>query len=76
MAPLTLFCIFYFTSVLKKASHTSKKAYQNSGGIAEEMLYNIQTIFSFVYLEFELKDLIKILIKFLNVIKIKHLKQF
>ena len=26
VAHLTLFCIFYFTSVLKKASHTSKKS--------------------------------------------------
>ena len=55
VAPLTLFCIFYFTSVLKKASRTSKKAYQNAGGIAEEMLYNIQTIYSFVNLDFEME---------------------
>ena len=50
---LTLFLIFYFTKVLKDASKISKKAYQKAGGIAEEMLYNIQTIYSFVNLDFE-----------------------
>ena len=53
VAPLTLFLIFYFTKVLKNASKISKKAYQKAGGIAEEMLYNIQTIYSFVNLDFE-----------------------
>ena len=53
VAPLTLFLIFYFTKVLKNASKISKKSYQKAGGIAEEMLYNIQTIYSFVNLEFE-----------------------
>lgn len=53
VAPLTLFLIFYFTSVVKQASKISKKAYQKAGGIAEEMLYNIQTIYSFLNLDFE-----------------------
>ena len=53
VAPVTLFLIFYFTKVLKNASKISKKSYQKAGGIAEEMLYNIQTIYSFVNLEFE-----------------------
>ena len=53
VAPLTLFLIFYFTSVVKNASIISKKAYQKAGGIAEEMLYNIQTIYSFLNLDFE-----------------------
>ena len=53
VAPLTLFLIFYFTSVIKEASKISKKAYQKAGGIAEEMLYNIQTIYSFLNLDFE-----------------------
>ena len=53
VAPLTLFLIFYFTSVVKNASKISKKAYQKAGGIAEEMLYNIQTIYSFLNLDFE-----------------------
>ena len=47
--PLTLFLIFYFTKVLKDASKISKKAYQKAGGIVEEMLNNIQTIYSFVF---------------------------
>ena len=54
VAPLTLFLIFYFTKVLKNASKISKKAYQKAGGIAEEMLYNIQTIYSFLNLEYEI----------------------
>ena len=53
VAPLTLFLIFYFTSVVKNASKISKKAYQKAGGIAEEMLYNILTIYSFLNLDFE-----------------------
>ena len=53
VAPLTLFLIFYFTSVVKNASIISKKAYQKAGGIAEEMLYNIQIIYSFLNLDFE-----------------------
>ena len=55
VAPLTLFLIFYFTRVVKKASKISKKAYQKAGGIAEEMLYNIQTIYSFLNLDFEIE---------------------
>ena len=55
VAPLTLFLIFYFTSVVKNASKISKKAYQKAGGIAEEMIYNIQTIYSFLNLDFEMQ---------------------
>ena len=55
VSPLTLFLIFYFTRVVKRASRISKKAYQKAGGIAEEMLYNIQTIYSFLNLEFEME---------------------
>ena len=55
VAPLTLFLIFYFTSVVKTASKISKKAYQKAGGIAEEMLYNIQTIYAFLNLDFEME---------------------
>ena len=55
VAPLTLFLIFYFTSSLKKSSRITKKAYEKAGGIAEEILYNIQTICSFGNFEFEKK---------------------
>ena len=53
VAPLTLFLIFYFTASLKKSSKIIKKAYEKAGGIAEEVLYNIQTIYSFGNFEYE-----------------------
>ena len=53
VAPLTLFLIFFFAYNLKKASQTSKKAYEKAGGIAEEILYNIQTVCSFGNFDFE-----------------------
>ena len=55
VAPLTIFLIFYFTSSLKKSSKITKDAYEKAGGIAEEILYNIQTILSFGNFEFEKK---------------------
>ena len=53
VAPLTLFLIFYSTYKLKKASQVSQKAYEKAGGIAEEILYNIQTVCSFGNFEYE-----------------------
>ena len=53
VAPLTLFLIFFSTYTLKKASLVSKKAYEKAGGIAEEILYNIQTVCSFGNFEYE-----------------------
>ena len=53
VAPITLFLIFFFTNNLKKASYISKKAYEKAGGIAEEILYNIQTVCSFGNFEYE-----------------------
>ena len=58
VAPLTLFLIFYFTASLKTSSKITKQSYEKAGGIAEEVLYNIQTICSFGNFEFEKKDLI------------------
>ena len=55
VAPLTLFLIFFSTFTLKKASLVSKKAYEKAGGIAEEILYNIQTVCSFGNFEYEKK---------------------
>ena len=53
VSPLTLFLIFFFTYNIKKASQISKRAYQRAGGIAEEILYNIQTVCSFGNFEYE-----------------------
>ena len=53
VAPLTLFLICYFTNNVKKASQISKKAYERAGGIAEEILYNIQTVCSFGNFDYE-----------------------
>ena len=55
VAPLTLFSIIYFTKITKNASNISKKAYEKAGGIAEEMLYNIETVYSFVNFDFEME---------------------
>ena len=55
VAPLTLISIIYFTKITKNASNISKKAYERAGGIAEEMLYNIETIYSFVNFDFEME---------------------
>ena len=38
---------------LKKVIVLSRKTYEHAGGIAEEMLYNIKTVASFVNFEFE-----------------------
>ena len=53
VAPLTVFLICYFTSSLKINAKITKDAYEKAGGIAEEILYNIQTILSFGNFEFE-----------------------
>ena len=53
VAPLTIFLIFFFTSSLKKNAKETKDAYEKAGGIAEEILYNIQTILSFGNFQFE-----------------------
>ena len=55
VAPLTLISIIYFTKITKNSSNSSKKAYERAGGIAEEMLYNIETIYSFVNFDFEME---------------------
>ena len=55
VAPLTLFLAFYFTKVSKNASKISKEAYDKAGAIAEEIFYNIETIFSFVNFDYELE---------------------
>jgi ABC-type multidrug transport system fused ATPase/permease subunit len=47
VSPITIFFIIYFTSSLKKSAKITKDAYEQAGGIAEEILYNIQTICSF-----------------------------
>ena len=55
LAPVTLFFIFCFTSTIKNASIISRAAYEKAGGTAEEMIYNIQTIFSFCNFDFEIE---------------------
>ena len=55
ISPITIFLIFYFTSSLKKSAKITKSAYEKAGGIAEEVLYNIQTICSFGNFDFEKK---------------------
>ena len=55
VTPFTLLSIIYYTKISKKASIISKNAYEKVGGIAEEILYNIETIYSFVNFDFEME---------------------
>ena len=53
LSPLTLFLIFFSIYNIKKPSLVSKKEYEKADGIAEEILYNIQTVCSFGNFEYE-----------------------
>ena len=53
IAPLLLLCIIYMITSMKTVIVLSRKTYERAGGIAEEMLYNIKTVASFVNFDFE-----------------------
>ena len=53
VAPFILICIVYLVTSMKKAIILSRKTYEYAGGIAEEMLYNIKTVASFVNFDFK-----------------------
>ena len=54
-APVILFFTLFILKVLKKGIILARMQWESAGGIAEEMLYNIKTVASFVNFEYELK---------------------
>ena len=53
VAPFLVICIVLLINSLKVIIVLSRKTYEHAGGIAEEMLYNIKTVASFVNFDFE-----------------------
>ena len=53
VSPCIFMCIIYLVTSMKKAIILSRKTYEYAGGIAEEMLYNIKTVASFVNFDYE-----------------------
>ena len=53
--PFILIILFIMLFFINKKALQSRKAYEDAGGIAEEILYNIKIISSFANFEFELK---------------------
>ena len=53
VAPFLAISIIYMVSSMRKFIFLSRKAYETAGGVAEEVLYNIKTVVSFVHFDFE-----------------------
>ena len=55
ISPFSFLVVFYMNKISFKGNILVRKAWQSAGGIAEEILYNIKTIASFVNFDYELK---------------------
>ena len=55
VSPGILLSICYLIKSLKKTMIGARVTYEIAGGVAEEMLYNIKTVASFVNFDFEIK---------------------
>ena len=55
VSPAIMLCIVYMMKTLKKTMIGARTTYEIAGGVAEEMLYNIKTVASFVNFDFEIK---------------------
>ena len=53
--PVILFFSLFLMFTLRKGIILARKTWETAGGIAEEMLYNIKTVASFVNFEYELR---------------------
>src|SRR5574344_4736 len=53
VSPAIVLCMLYLVTSMKRAIVLARKTYEKAGGIAEEMLYNIKTVASFVNFDFE-----------------------
>ena len=54
-SPLIFACVLFLLMSLKKTIVGAIKTYEKAGGVAEELLYNIKTVSSFVNFDYELK---------------------
>ena len=55
VVPFALILFFVLTNNLRKGIILGRKIWENAGGIAEEMIYNIKTVASFANFEYELE---------------------
>ena len=55
IAPIAILLYFILANTLRKGIIIGRKTWENAGGIAEEILYNIKTVASFANFEYELK---------------------
>ena len=54
VTPITIFSFVYMMKTLKTSIILARKTYEKAGGVAEEILYNIKTVSSFVNFDFEI----------------------
>ena len=57
--PLSIIFIIYLLCFLRDLPILARKSYEKAGGIAEEILYNIKTVSSFVNYDYEINRFIK-----------------
>ena len=55
IAPIAILLYFILANTLRKGIIIGRKTWENAGGIAEEILYNIKVVASFANFEYELK---------------------
>jgi ABC-type multidrug transport system fused ATPase/permease subunit len=55
VGPIIIFFSMFLMTAMRTGIIMSRKTWQEAGGIAEEMLYNIKTVASFANFEYELK---------------------
>ena len=53
VAPFLALSLIYMVKSIRKNLYLGRKAYETAGGVAEEILYNIKTVASFCYFDFE-----------------------
>ena len=53
--PFTIISFLIMMKTLKSSIILSRKTYEKAGGVAEEILYNIKTVSSFVNFDFEME---------------------
>ena len=54
-SPLIFACVLFLLMSLKKTIVGARKTYEKAGGVAEELLYNIKTVSSFVNFDYEIE---------------------
>jgi ABC-type multidrug transport system fused ATPase/permease subunit len=54
-SPLIIMTVIILVKKMKVGALISRKSYEKAGGVAEEVLYNIKTVASFMNIDFEVK---------------------